>query len=751
MDRAEHLLARLKKAEMRILELETNSTDNLLFQNIFNSSPVAFGLSDKTGTILKLNTMFIKTFGYDIDDIPTVSHWWPKAYPNLEYRDWVVKMWDERIAESQQTNTEFEPFEVNIRCKDGTQRVVLISAAPLKDSYTEIFLVIFYDITEVKQAETKIGELSYSLANMSASIDHQHTELLIEKEKAEASAERLKLAMRGANDGLWDWDVAGDNMYFSPRWKSMLGYAEDEIVDDFETWQGLVHPDEIDTAIAQIQDFMEKKVERYENEFRMRHKNGSYINILSRAFVVESDEGNITRVVGTHIDITERKKAEQQLNYQASHDSLTGLVNRREFERRVQLLLSSSKQHDQSHALCYLDLDQFKVVNDTCGHAAGDELLRQIAALLKEVVRGSDTLARLGGDEFGILIEHCSPDNAYRVTTAIQAVIEEYQFVWDKSSFRVGVSIGLVHITDKTNNLTELLKVADLACYMAKEKGRNRIHVHFDDDAELAERHGEMHWVKRLQHALNEERFCLYAQMIEPLKESAGEHFELLIRMIGEDGEIILPGAFLPSAERYNLICQLDKWVISNAMSLLKSHPEFLNRIDFISINLSGQSITDERFLEFVLNEIHDLKGNATKICFEITETAAITNLFLAGKFISELRKLGCRFALDDFGSGLSSFGYLKNLAVDYLKIDGVFVKDIVFDPIDRAMVKSINEIGQVMGMETIAEFVETEEIKIMLKEIGVDYAQGYGIHKPQPFTTVLTIENNTGNFNSSN
>jgi len=230
-----------------------------------------------------------------------------------------------------------------------------------------------------------------------------------------------------------------------------------------------------------------------------------------------------------------------------------------------------------------------------------------------------------------------------------------------------------------------------------------------------------------------------------------GEHFELLIRMIGEDGEIILPGAFLPSAERYNLICQLDKWVISNAMSLLKSHPEFLNRIDFISINLSGQSITDERFLEFVLNEIHDLKGNATKICFEITETAAITNLFLAGKFISELRKLGCRFALDDFGSGLSSFGYLKNLAVDYLKIDGVFVKDIVFDPIDRAMVKSINEIGQVMGMETIAEFVETEEIKIMLKEIGVDYAQGYGIHKPQPFTTVLMIENNTGNFNSSN
>jgi EAL domain-containing protein (putative c-di-GMP-specific phosphodiesterase class I) len=259
-----------------------------------------------------------------------------------------------------------------------------------------------------------------------------------------------------------------------------------------------------------------------------------------------------------------------------------------------------------------------------------------------------------------------------------------------------------------------------------------------------------MHWVTRIQHALDEDRFCLYAQMIEPLEKSSGKHFEVLVRMIDEEGDIIPPGAFLPSAERYNLMRELDKWVISDTLRSLKTHPEFLNRIDFISINLSGQSITDERFLEFVLKEIRSLKSSATKICFEITETAAISNLLLAGKFISELRRFGCRFALDDFGSGLSSFGYLKNLAVDYLKIDGTFVKDIVCDPIDRAMVKSINEIGQVMGMETIAEFVESEEIKTMLKEIGVNYAQGFAIHKPQPFIELLTEESDTKDSNSS-
>jgi diguanylate cyclase (GGDEF)-like protein/PAS domain S-box-containing protein len=566
---------------------------------------------------------------------------------------------------------------------------------------------------------------------------------LTERKQAEAklkeSEERYALAMQGANDGLWDWDIFNDKVHFSPRWKSMLGYAENEIKNNVLEWERLVHPDDLASASSMLKDYLDNKAKKYETEFRMQHKDGQYINILSRAFAVEDYAGKITRMVGTHVDITEHKKVEEQLSYQASHDALTGLINRREFERRTERLLLTPKGKGQNHALCYMDLDQFKVVNDTCGHAAGDEMLRQISTMLQRVVRHRDTLARLGGDEFGILMEHCSLDDAHRVTNSIQTAIQDYQFIFEGRSFRVGASMGLVPITDTTLNLRELLKDADAACYMAKDKGRNRIHVHRGGDTDLAQRHGEMQWVTRIQHALDENRFCLYAQAIESLDNATEVHFELLIRMLDEQGEVIPPGAFLPAAERYDIIAQLDKWVVENAFRLLKQNPAFLEKINFISINLSGQSLTNEAFHSFVIKQLQELDAYSAKICFEITETAAISNLSMANKFIAELRAFGCRFALDDFGSGLSSFAYLKNLPVDYLKIDGMFVKDMVDDPIDHAMVKSIHEIGKLMGMQTIAEFVENEMIKTMLKEIGVDYAQGYGVSKPQPFEALLS------------
>lgn len=435
---------------------------------------------------------------------------------------------------------------------------------------------------------------------------------------------------------------------------------------------------------------------------------------------------------------TERKQAIDKVNYLSSHDALTGLVNRSVFERRAERLIASVTKDNRQHALCYLDLDQFKVVNDTCGHPAGDELLRQLGAVLQSVVRHRDTLARLGGDEFGILMEHCSIEAAHRVATAIQTAIQDYHFSREGRSFRVGASMGLVAITNKTANLTELLKDADAACYMAKDKGRNRIHVHHRDDTVLSERQGEMQWVNRLHHALTENRFCLYAQAIAPLHNSQESHYELLIRMVDEQGDIIPPGAFLPAAERYNLIGALDRWVVEHAFVTLAAHPAFLEQINFISINVSGQSLTDDVFMDFIIQQCHDHVVDGEKICFEITETAAISNLSRADGFISRLKEYGCRFALDDFGSGLCSFGYLKNLPVDFLKIDGMFVKDMVNDPIDHAMVKSINEIGQVMGMQTIAEFVENDEIKGMLREIGVNYAQGYAIHKPEPLNDIL-------------
>jgi len=445
---------------------------------------------------------------------------------------------------------------------------------------------------------------------------------------------------------------------------------------------------------------------------------------------------------------SESRQVKQKLSYQACHDALTGLNNRYEFERRAARLLATVKQDKSEHALCFMDLDQFKVINDTCGHKAGDEMLRQISIVLTNTVRHRDTLARLGGDEFGVLMEYCSIDDAYRVATSLQKAIQDFQFTWEGRIFKIGVSIGLAPIIDDMGSLTDLLKRADASCHMAKEKGRNRIHVYDTEDIEMAQRHGEMQWVARINQALEEDRFCLYAQTIVPLNGSTDKHYELLIRMVGAKGEIIPPDAFLPAAERYNLMSKIDRWVIKRAFSLLANNPALQKEITFYSINLSGQSLTDPAMLEFIITQLKESGINGNNICFEITETAAISNLYTADRFIMALKQYGCQFALDDFGSGLSSFGYLKNLPVDYLKIDGMFVKDIVDDPIDRAMVKSINDIGHVMGMKTIAEYVENDEIRTILTEIGIDYAQGYGVGRPQAIDKLICKANNVIDIN---
>ena len=345
----------------------------------------------------------------------------------------------------------------------------------------------------------------------------------------------------------------------------------------------------------------------------------------------------------------------------------------------------------------------------------------------------------MGGDEFGMLLEHCTLEQAQRRVDAILQAIRTFLFHWEGKEFRIGVSIGLVPITDITKNFTELFKQADTACYMAKESGRNRLHVYNPEDSRVAQRHGEMQWVARINQALDEDRFVIYAQSIVSLDENDNtRHYELLLRMLDEQGNLISPGSFLPSAERYGIMEKVDTWVVENIIILLSKYPDFINKIDFIAINLSGQSVSNTVFLNWITSKIEERKIDPKKICFEVTETAAISNLGEASEFITTLKKSGCRFALDDFGSGLSSFRYLKSLPVDFLKIDGMFVKDIVDDPIDYAMVKSINDIGHVMGMKTIAEFVENAEIRDMLRVIGVDHAQGYGIDKPKPLIQLL-------------
>ncbi len=440
------------------------------------------------------------------------------------------------------------------------------------------------------------------------------------------------------------------------------------------------------------------------------------------------------RVFAAVEDITEARALSQQLRFQAAHDALTGLVNRREFENRLERALKSAGDGRSQHAVCYLDLDQFKVVNDTCGHVAGDELLGRLGRVLAHQVRRQDTLARLGGDEFGVLLENCSMHVAERVANALRRCIEDFRFAWENQVFGIGASIGVVAIEGRGQTVSSILSAADAACYAAKDRGRNRIHIYHEGDVELARRHGEMRWVTRIQTALEENRFELARQRIVSLPAAAGTdtHYELLLRMRDEDGNLVLPESFLPAAERYNLSVKLDRWVVKEAFRLLTLDPDHLERLFLCSINLSGVSLADEDFLIFVTTELASTGLPPGKVCFEITETAAIANLPGAMRFIEVLRRIGCRFALDDFGSGLSSFAYLKSLPVDFLKIDGVFVKDIVEDPIHRELVRSINEIGHVMGKRTIAEFVESEAILRALNEIGVDYAQGFELGKPE-------------------
>ncbi|MGE0383871.1 MAG: EAL domain-containing protein [Gammaproteobacteria bacterium] len=434
-----------------------------------------------------------------------------------------------------------------------------------------------------------------------------------------------------------------------------------------------------------------------------------------------------------------KRQAEALLRYHANHDALTGLLNRREFELRLERALNNSRAESRRHALGYIDLDQFKLVNDTCGHVAGDELLKQLAALLRNKLRQRDTLARLGGDEFGLLLEDCDIVQAESVAQELLRAVRAFRFTWLEKSFEIGASIGLVAIEAGSTGTSELLSTADVACYVAKDLGRNRVHVYQPDDAVMVLRHGEMHWVSDITKALDESRFVLYHQDIRPLAAGTApvRHFEVLVRMLDDNNRVVTPGAFIPAAERYNLMPAIDRWVVTRVFSLLARLRDLGGAPPALlaTVNLSGTSISDQGFIGFVRNCAEETRLAPGSVCFEITETAAISNLNTAVAFITELKRLGLRFSLDDFGSGLSSFAYLKNLPVDFLKIDGSFIKDIVNDPIDRVMVDAINKIGHVMGLQTVAECVEDDDILATVTDLGVDFTQGFGIHRPAPLS----------------
>lgn len=431
--------------------------------------------------------------------------------------------------------------------------------------------------------------------------------------------------------------------------------------------------------------------------------------------------------------------ATEQLSYQATHDTLTGLMNRRDFENRLERALATAQQRGNMHALCFLDLDQFKVVNDTCGHGAGDELLRQIGAQLKQRIRERDTLARIGGDEFSVLLENCHLDDALEVAQQLRETVQNFRFAWEEKIFTIGVSIGIVMISHISESVAVLLSQADSACYTAKDLGRNRVHVFDEDNAARHARVGAMEWVSRINRALQDKQFVLYGQSILPLKgtrEGDPYHYEILLRMRGEGGEVIEPMAFIPPAERFNQMQAIDRWVVGESLQALRK----IQRVNegkgmpvVFSINLSGSSIGDERFAEFLREQFAALDVSPKSVMFEITETAAIGNFTKAVNLIQHLRRMGCRFVLDDFGAGLSSFTYLKHLPVEGIKIDGTFVRGMAANRMDYTMVESINNIGHAMGLSTTAEFVEDDSIMRRLLGLGVDFAQGNWVHRPRP------------------
>ncbi|HTJ17900.1 MAG TPA: EAL domain-containing protein [Steroidobacteraceae bacterium] len=548
-----------------------------------------------------------------------------------------------------------------------------------------------------------------------------------------ASESRYRELYENVVAGVFQTTPDGKFMAANPALVRLLGYASEDELLELSIGEDLyVHAEDRANWLRN----MAAAGEIRNAELVLRRKDGRKIVVLENSRAVRDEQGNILYYEGTLTDITEAHELSRQLSYEASHDALSGLINRREFEMRLQRALDAAQATGTSHAVCYLDLDQFKIINDTCGHVAGDELIRQLAHLLQNRVRSNDALARLGGDEFGLLLHDCSMADAVGIANALLRAVEQYQFVWGASTFTVGASIGVVPLSSNFRRITQVLQAADAACYAAKDEGRNRVHVYQEDDTVVAQRHGEMQWVARVKRALNENRFFLEAQPIVPILEAgtqptAPRSYELLLRMRELDGSVVPPGAFLPAVERYNLTQRVDRWVISNALHWLAANPATTQRIGRVYVNLSGDSLSDPQLHDFIRAMLDETRVQPVKIGFEITETAAIGNLTRANQLIAELRRLGCAFSLDDFGSGVSSFAYLKALTVDWLKIDGLFVGNIVHDPVDHEMVRSITDIGHVMGKKVVAESVESTAVLERLRQMGVDYAQGHALGSP--------------------
>jgi diguanylate cyclase (GGDEF)-like protein/PAS domain S-box-containing protein len=696
----------LRMAQIAGIAIERRAAEDALrnseskFRGLFESVMEGVYRTSRDGRIQVANPAFVNLLGYssaeELYQVPAGALFW---YPSDR----------ENFARRAESQGELRNEEYVMRRKDGSMLVVVDNCRVIRDAQGRVsgFEGTLTDITERKKAETAVFQ----------------------------AKERAQVTLQSIGDAVITTDSGGRIDYMNPVAESLTGWenreAQGELIGSVLTV--------VDEATGQTSEgpvarcLREGQILGLAEHTVLVNRRGQEIAIQDSAAPIRDRAGNLIGAVMVFHDVSKERRLHRALHYQASHDALTGLINRREFENRLTVAVEDARQNaDTTHVLLYLDLDQFKLVNDTCGHPAGDLLLKQITGVLQSRVRGIDTLARLGGDEFGVLLQDCSLDQALRIAENLRQAIRDYRFIWQDGVLSVGVSIGIVEITQEIPTVANVMSAADVACYSAKDSGRNRVQLYKPDN--MPERHREMHWISKLTRARDESRFELYYQPIVAIGANAPgrEHFELMLRLRDDAGNIVTPAEFIPAAERYNIMPSIDRWVVREALGRVVHRIESGVKPFTVAVNLSGTSLNDERFLEFLIGELGAADLAAGAMCFEITETAAIENLGNVVYFMRELKSRGCHFALDDFGSGLSSFMYLKTLPVDYLKIDGQFVENVTRDAVDRSMVAAISQVGKAMGIQTIAERVESPEVLAELGRLGIGFAQGFYIARPR-------------------
>ncbi|MFZ6849424.1 EAL domain-containing protein [Undibacterium sp. RuRC25W] len=699
-------------------------SERIASQNALQEAKERISLATDSGGIgiwewdISANTLIwdawmYRLYGVSLEDGITAYELWTKSvHPDdAQKTDAALK---DAVAGTTPLDTEFRIF-----WPDGSVRYIRSTGRVTRDSIGHSVRMVGanWDVTEARRLNLELAE--------------QH--------------EMLEVTLRSIGDAVITTDAKGEITWLNPVAERMTGWLVAEAIGKPVGLVFHVVNEETrkPTANPVLVCLEQGKIVGLANHTLLISRHGEEYGIEDSAAPIRNTKGDMLGVVLVFHDVTEQRRLSGEMSYRATHDALTGLVNRAEFETRLRRVLQKSHDERSQHYLMYIDLDQFKLVNDSCGHTIGDQLLQQMAKLLHSTVRERDTLARLGGDEFAVILEYCNAEPAHRVAQQICEKMDNFRFMHEGRRFRIGASIGLVPVDHRWPTMESIMQAADTSCYAAKEAGRNRVHAWFDSDMAMRTRHGEMKWTDRIGQALDEDLFILYAQKIEPINtQSNGLHAEVLLRMRDTDGSIIAPGAFMPAAERFHLANRIDRWVFKHVINWLKALPS-LDAIDNISINLSGQSVGDRAFHRWAIELIHQAGQTiCEKVCIEITETAVVTNLADAALFIEQVHAAGIKIALDDFGAGASSFGYLKSLSVDFLKIDGQFIRDLVNDPLNEAAVRCFTEVAKVVGVQTVAECVENQETLEKLRGIGVDYVQGFLLHRPVPIDDVLIAKN---------